>query len=416
MKRTLFRIHSWLGLALGLVLAVIGATGAMLAFEDEITDWLAPAYIAPGTPAAPDLALDTLAARIEARFPGYRINRIEWNADRRLSYRVRLTRENREAPSEARHDPRPSRITGQVDRASGAWLPEPGVVRAFATIERLHRWLALPGNGDGPGRTITFLGALALLGFAATGLALRWPRTRRQWRKLLILDLRQRKGRLRNLHRTVGTWLLPLYLLSALTGLWWGSATYQAGLRLLLTGQTEKAERAGSAPNARPGQDHGRDHGKAHAPPPWHADAAWAALARMPAATTYVSARILMTQGGKVVRIEALPQGARHPKQVDSYAFDARSGAVLEATLYKDVPTGQRITDAILQIHKGAYFGLAGRIALFASSLFLPFFAVSGLLFWWQRRPRRTKRPHRPASPPSGALPPREMRPEIAAG
>lgn len=401
MKRTLFRIHSWLGISLGLVLATMGATGAMLAYEDELTGLLAPTYTAPGTPASPDLSPDALATRLEARFPGYHVNRIDWTMDRDQSHQVRLVGSPSGAPG---GHAAPNRITGRVDRASGAWLPEPAIVRAFATIEHVHRWLALPGKGDGPGRTITFLGALALLGFAMTGLALRWPRTRRQWRKLLVLDLRQRKGRLRVLHRVVGLWLLPLYLVSALTGLWWGSDTYKTGVRLMLVGPTATGD------ETRHPKSKGKDKAEAEGTPIWHANAAWSALARMPV-PAYASARITMAGGGQRVRIEALPRNARHAKQVDLYDFAARDGALLKTEPYKDVPVGQRIVDAVFQIHKGAYFGPFGRAALFVSSLFLPFFAISGLLFWWQRRPRRRKpaqgtrpRARSPIGPASPAL------------
>ncbi|MCJ2184161.1 PepSY domain-containing protein, partial [Novosphingobium sp. 1949] len=392
MKPTLFRIHSWLGLSLGLLLAVMGATGALMAFEDEITARFAPASVAPGVPGGPDLSPDALAARLEAHAPGTRVDRIDWQADRHLAHTVRMvpiaTARGASLMKGAAKDAK--RRNGPVDRASGAWRPEAGLVQFFATVRKVHRWLALPGNGDGPGRTITFLGALALLGFAGTGLALRWPRTRRQWRKLLVLDLRARKGRLRAIHRTVGLWLLPLYLLSALTGLWWGSDLYRSALRYALTGQSEKTQPTGK-------------RAKEDTPAPWHADAAWRAFTAR-TGTRYTAARITMSADGTQVRIEALPQGARHLKQRDRFTFDAADGALVDEADYAAQPLGQRIVGAILEIHRGAFFGLPGRIALFVSSLMLPFFAISGLLFWWQRRPARRPR-RKPKTLPAGARP-----------
>lgn len=373
MKRTWFAIHSWLGLCLGLVLGVMGATGAIMAFADELSRAVDPAYYRPGVPVAADLGPDGLVARIEAGHPGYRVDRLDWEMDRALSHGVRLR-----PPSGGPGGQGAAPISGRVARDSGAFLPEPAIVRFFETVETVHRWLALPGKGNGWGRVITGAGAVALIGFALTGLALRWPRSVRQWRRLLVYDLKPRKGRLRVLHRVTGTWLLPLYLLSALTGLWWSSETYQGAARLLLTGKAEAAPRGASRRAA------------------WRADVAWQAFLRHEG-RAYGWVRITMQPGKGAappgVRLEARPRDARHDKAIDTFAYAAADGRPVSAKAYADKPLGEALAGSMLEVHRGAFFGLAGRIAMLCSSLLLPFFALTGLWFWWSRRPR----PARPA-------------------
>ncbi|HET7843795.1 MAG TPA: PepSY-associated TM helix domain-containing protein, partial [Xanthomonadales bacterium] len=56
-------LHRWVGLTLGLVLAVMGTTGALMAFRPELQDAFAPRI---ALAAAQRLPLDALVARLEA--------------------------------------------------------------------------------------------------------------------------------------------------------------------------------------------------------------------------------------------------------------------------------------------------------------------------------------------------------------
>ena len=178
-KKILFQLHWLLGISAGLVLALMGVTGATMSFEDEISEALSPRLYAPGVPAGPDLSPDQLIARVQADHPGYYIARLDWEMARDRSHSVRLS------SSEGR-----GRKQGQVDRATGAWLGAPAGEGFFHLMDDLHRWLALPGGGNGIGRQITAFSAISLIFFALSGLYLRWPRQALDWRAWLVLDLR----------------------------------------------------------------------------------------------------------------------------------------------------------------------------------------------------------------------------------
>ena len=63
LKKVWFQLHWLFGITAGLVLAVVGLTGALLSFEDEIVSLLNRGNIVP-PPAAVRLAPDALAARV----------------------------------------------------------------------------------------------------------------------------------------------------------------------------------------------------------------------------------------------------------------------------------------------------------------------------------------------------------------
>nr|WP_282440970.1 sulfite reductase flavoprotein subunit alpha [Novosphingobium sp. SG919] len=364
-KRIVFQIHWLLGITAGLVLALMGVTGAMMSFEDEIREAVDPALFAPGVPAAPDLSPDQLIARIEAAKPGYRVTRLDWQMPRTRSHSVRLNAASGQG-----------RLEGQVDRATGRWLGPGRADAVFETIDHLHRWLALPGGGKGPGRQITGFSALALIFFALSGLYLRWPRQASDWRAWLVLDRRKTGRNLwRALHAVIGTWMLAFYLLSALTGLWWSYDWYRQGVTQVMTGKAgADDEPAGK-----------RAPGLAPRPP---VDLAWAQF-RATTGDHYAWVRIARPPADrpmKTIRFEARRADARHLRQTDIFTYDPAASTLVKRDLYARRPLGTVITQSMFELHRGAFFGLPGRIVMLVTSLAMPLFAVTGLLLYLSRR------------------------------
>ena len=243
LRTILFRTHWLLGLSAGLVLAVMGVTGALMSYEEAIVDALNAGRAAVVPRDRTRLGPEALVARIEAQHPGLRVGGLTLEADPGRAVRVRFA-----GASPGDH---PSAI--YVDPYDGADRGAVAGEAAFETIRGLHRWLLIPGGGRGWGRTVTGLCAIALLVFLGTGLYLRWPKLH-GWRIWLKPSL-ARPGRPRwwSLHAVVGTWLMPVYLVIALTGLWWSYDAYRAGATYLLTGRWPEArpERAGRSDGAR---------------------------------------------------------------------------------------------------------------------------------------------------------------------
>lgn len=367
-KRILFQLHWFLGITAGLVLALMGVTGASMSFEDEINEALSPRLYAPGVPSRPDLSPDRVIARLQADNPGFYVNRLDWETDRARSHSVRL------AAAEGR-----DRRQGQVDRATGAWLGEPAGAGFFALMDDLHRWLALPGGGNGIGRQITAISAIALIFFALSGLYLRWPRRALDWRSWFVLDLHKTGRNLwRALHTVIGTWVLVFYLLSALTGLWWSYDWYQRGVTYALTGRHAEEE--------------GDRRAKTGLVMPRPAiDPAWAAF-RRETGDRYAWVRITQPAPGrpvKAISFDARPEDARHLRQTDRFTYDPKTAALEKRDPYDRRSLGKIITQSMFELHRGAFFGLPGRIALLLTSLTMPLFTITGYLLYLSRRRRR---------------------------
>lgn len=378
-RRVFFQIHWFLGITAGFVLALMGVTGAAMAFEDEIMAALSPGVVllgssdgsgSTGAVSPPRLSPDALAAAASAQRGGKRVQEVTLQRDPTRAAAVRFAPDKGQRGGERSYiDPATGRLLGA---ATGAGV--------FRTIEDLHRWLALPGGPRGIGRQLTGISAFALIFFAISGLYLRWPRRPLDWRAWFVLDMRKTGRNLyRALHAVVGGWVLVFYLLSAATGLWWSYDWYQRSARYVLTGKAERPERG------RPD----RGSGAPDAEPSLPVAAAWTGFLRSEG-DRYDRVVITLPSGDKPVTMKMLPIGARFDRMTDELRFDARTGERVKVERYADRAAGETIATNILPIHTGAFFGLPGRIALFLTSLTMPLFTITGLLLYLARR--RNKR------------------------
>jgi len=367
-KRVIFQLHWFLGITAGLVLALMGVTGASMSFEDEINEALSPRLYAPGVINRADLSPDQIIARVEADNPGYYVSRLDWEVPRARSHGVRLAAKDG-----------PGRKQGRIDRTNAVWLGEPVAADFFQVMDDLHRWLALPGGGNGIGRQITGFSAIALIFFALSGLYLRWPRRALDWRAWLVLDVRMTGRNLwRALHVVIGTWIGIFYLLSALTGLWWSYDWYRRGVTYALTGKTGGEE----------GEGRGKSIGPALRPA---IDPAWRAFRRA-TGDDYVWVRIARpkpSQTMQSISFDARAADARHLRQFDRFSYDPATAALKKRDLYDRRPLGVILTQSMFELHRGAFFGLPGRIVMLLTSLTMPLFTITGYLLYLSRRRRK---------------------------
>jgi len=94
----------------------------------------------------------------------------------------------------------------------------------------------LPGDANGYGRQITGVAAIGLIVLLISGIVLRWPRRAGSMKMWLKPNLAlSGPGFQRSLHSVAGTWVLVIYLVMALTGLWYSFDWYKDGAIWLLS-------------------------------------------------------------------------------------------------------------------------------------------------------------------------------------
>jgi uncharacterized iron-regulated membrane protein len=396
-KAALLQVHSLVGLVLALLWAVVGLTGATMAFEDEIEASLNSQMMRVEASAARRLTPDELIARLAAAGDFSKVSAVTMLSDPSAAARIRFAR--------SEGGTRPSSV--YVDPYDGHVLGSPRGEDFFATVRKLHRWLLLPGDGNGIGRKITGSAAICLIAMLITGLVLRWPRRARSVKTWLKPNLGLRgRGLHRSLHAVIGTWVLPVYLVMTLTGLWYSFEWYKAGANWLFA----RPQAAAAAMQSKPPRGGATAESKGETKTETKAEAkplafdhVWSAFLQQEN-NSYGRALMTLPAGaGTAVRVRSWPRDSTLESVRDEFRIDALTGRVISSDRYADKTFGERVLASVLDIHRGAILGWPGKLAFMLAAAIMPLFAVTGLLLYLSRRRHR-----RLARQPVGHLVPGE--------
>jgi sulfite reductase (NADPH) flavoprotein alpha-component len=384
-KAALLQVHSVFGLALSLVLGLVGMTGATMSFEDEIQASLNAGIMQVQARSGPMLTPAQLIARLQTSPDFGKVASVTMASDPSAAVRIRFARNEDSS--------RPSSI--YVDPYDGHVLGSPRGERFFITVRKLHRWLLIPGDAKGYGRQITGVTAIGLIAMLISGIVLRWPHRARSARVWLKPNLALRgRGFHRSLHSVAGTWVLPIYLVIVLTGLWYSFDWYKNGATWLMS----RASPAAAPMKPKAARDVSAADAKALA-----LDRVWATFLHEQGSRFATAQLTLPTGAEAVVRIRSWARDASHPGARDEFRIDAITGALVTSEIYADKPFGERMLSSVLDIHRGSIFGWPGKLLFMMAASLMPLLVVTGFVLYLSRRRHR-----RLSRPPLGSLVPDE--------
>ena len=399
-----YQTHWLVGITAGVVLAVVGLSGAVLSYEQTILEALNPHLmrVAPAGRAA--LLPQELVAKARERFPDKTVSAITLAPGADETARVVV---NEHTAGTGAGGPGNRRgTTVFVDPYTGAMLgSELRGDKALQAVEDVHRRLA---SGD-TGKLIVGISTALLLLLAGSGLYLRWPTvasTLRVW----FTFRTSLKGRtfLWHLHAIVGTWVLLFYLLASLTGLYWSFEWYRDGL-FAMTG-APRPQGPGAAPAAAPQSRAANESVTARgasaarydpsAGPKAATDdgpqiaAAWAAFeSNVPAFRT--ATLTLPKPGDTRFELRYLEVDPVHERAYNRITIEGAT--VVKHERYDDKPAGHKLMSSMFVLHKGSFFGWAGTLLMMFASLAMPLFAVTGWMLYLDRRKRKARARERAA-------------------
>lgn len=369
LKKLWFQIHWLLGITAGVVLAVVGITGGMLSFEQDLLRALNPGVMTVMPRDALPLAPTELLTRVRTAAPDRRVSALTLSSDRADAAKVTLVPQGRAAAGGRA----PRGQTQYVDPYSGALLGQAQGADFLRMVRQVHRWLA----ADEVGKQIVGGSTMALAVLALSGLYLRWPRRWNDVRTWFTFRFAH-KGRsfLWGMHSVVGTWVLLPYLLMAFTGLYWSYDWYRGALyelsgtpRPVAQGEARGIERGARDAQAVAGTD---------------LDATWATFRREAGDFSTATLR-LPERAGQGLQIQYLPRDAAHERASNRMSFDA-GGALRAHDRYVDKPVGAKFMASIFPLHSGSFFGPIGVVVLMLASFLMPLFAITGWMLYLDRR------------------------------
>jgi sulfite reductase (NADPH) flavoprotein alpha-component len=382
-RNALFQIHWFVGITAGVVLGLVGITGAMLSFEHEIQDWLNEDVRTVQAQPGPTLTVPDLLARLHAQSPERRILSIQIDPSE-PTHAARVTFASPPTAQSTTPAGPPGRPRGDVRYVN----PYTGQVNAnpgkrgedfFRGVMQLHRWLTWKDLGNQAiGKQIVGAATALCLYLALSGLYLRWPAKGATWRTWLKPSFRLRgRAFLWNLHAVIGTWVLVFYLLMAATGLQWSYEWYRKGLYSL----------AGVPVPSRPNRSSdSRGPNQAPALHP-NIDRAWGTfINETQAGGLNLVTLNLPSTSSEPLEVRYLPRDYSHPRATNTIALDLATGSVLKHERYADKTTGGKFVASIFPLHSGSFFGLPGTVLYMLTSLLMPVFTVTGWLLYLRRR------------------------------
>lgn len=375
-RQTLFTVHMWIGLVLGVLLAALGLSGSILVYDEDIADLLAPPprAVTVGTPLPlsmladiardaaaskgvdggqlqlilPENKTDALVARIGGISPMGNVPGA--GGERRRAEGGERRRENAGERARPRGiqvflDP----VSGEVLGTRNSALPS---ILIFA--HQLHGNFLMSREVGRP--VVGWLGvAMCLLGIS--GLVLWWPK-RGQWKYAFKVRPTATGLRFhRELHAASGIWIFVVFMAVSFSG--------------VVIAWPQTLGLGGAGPRGLPVIEpiDGKRLGPTEA---------------VIAATTAVP-----DLKPRSITIPARPD---QPISVNYRSHDAINAAVLihpssgKVLLVRD--NSERFLAWMRPVHDGT-LGFVWRFLVFLSGLVPTLFIVTGMIMWWKKRQRR---------------------------
>lgn len=374
MKKTFRKIHLWLAVPFGLIITIICFTGALLVFEDQVTQLTNRHLYYVESPGSQPLPVGTLVEKVESQLTkGATITGVTIYPQPDRSYQVNLS-----APKGAAVyiDPYTGEVLGQSQRTP-----------FFRTVFMLHRWLLDSQPADGGifwGKRITGISTLLFVIILLSGIVIWWPRSRKGLKNGIQIALRKGKTRFwHDLHAAGGIYVLLLVLVMALTGLTWSFDWYKNAFYTLFGVETTApakgpAHKEKSPQGPQPGTT-------TEATAPVTPFACWQQVYDQVAAKNPDRLKIEITDGTASVSNNRYG----NIRGTDRYTFDPQSGQITGASLYKDTGNSGKIRGWIYSVHTGAWGGNLTRIIWFLAALLGATLPLTGYYLWIKRLYRK---------------------------
>jgi uncharacterized iron-regulated membrane protein len=367
MRKTLFKIHSYLALLVLLPVLIVSSTGAILVFKAELDAWLLPGVAAFSYSSAPARGdLNVSVNHIEQSLPDYVIGTWELFDDGREADRVFLFKKGTGDWFKIHYDPFANTI-----------LDQPQALNSQLTdwLVLLHYTFLLNDFGGEAGTLVGLVVAILLIALAITGLIIH----RKFWRQLLTLRWRK-SARVVNgdIHRLAGVWGAPVVLILGLTGAYFNTVEFYH----------EAIEHAHEEPLLL--------EQKLHSPTLDVQHLYEASKSHVPGFTpTYLMFPFEQAQQFTIFGFQpdANPLASNYATAV---TFDKHTGAFLSAYQGPEAPVLAQLTDSFRELHFGSFGGLAIKI-LWSVLGFTPCILALTGFYLWLKRQARTKPSRRKA-------------------
>ena len=362
-KKSIGKIHLWLGLSSGLLVFIIAITGCIYAFQEEIQNLTQP-YRFVEHQQQPVLRPSELKAIAEKELPGKKIHAvlyakpgkaaqvIFYNADPEYYYLVYL-----------------NPFSGEVLKVKDA---QAGF---FPFILDGHFYLWLPPE---IGQPIVATATLVFLVMLISGLFLWWPRNKKATKQRFSIRWNARWRRKNyDLHNVLGFYATWIAIILAATGLVWGFEWFAQGYYKLAGGEKSLLYIEPKSDSTLVYQSDVPAIDRLYA------------MMRSENPTAEVLEVHIPETSSSAIEISINPDDETY-WQADYRYFDQYTLKELSVDHIYGKSANASVADNLMRmnydIHTGAVIGLSGKIIAFFASLIVASLPITGFYIWWGRK------------------------------
>ncbi|WP_202743443.1 PepSY domain-containing protein [Acinetobacter calcoaceticus] len=382
-KKILFQIHWFLGITAGLILSIMGVTGAIYSYDQQILKWVNSDSYVVQAENTPKLTPAQLYQYFNTTQPEIKINSITIAKDPTASSTVNIEKEGERRGYNMMVNP----YNAQV-------LPDIKGRQLLLLIQKIHRNL----TAGEVGKQITGACALMLIYFVLSGLYLRWPKkhSARQW--LAVKPKLKGRNFIWDLHAVVGTWVIIFYLLFACTGLYWSYDWWRNGMFKVMGVEQPKPQSHGAPPQNRGMQQNKRADRNTDTKSGPQLDntqlitalnQTWSGFnSQIGRDYSTLTLSLPKKDDGKI-ELSFLDAKPSHERARNQAIYNYKNGNIEKIELYEDKKLNQKIMSSMLPVHRGSFFGPIYQFVAMLASLAMPLFFITGLMLYLKRRKQK---------------------------
>lgn len=371
LKKTLFQLHWFFGITAGLILSIIGVTGALYSYDQQILKWFNQDSYVVQVADSPKLTPDQIYQKLLTKDPELQINSITMMQAPDASSIVNIKKEGERKGLDL-----------MINPYTGDTLPQVQGKEVFQFILRLHRNLTL-----GPvGTQITGACALMLIYFVLSGIYLRWPKkhTLKQW----VFIKPKLKGRnfIWDLHAVVGTWVIVFYLLFAVTGLYWSYDWWRDGMFKVMGVDRPQPMQMMQGKGSHDGE---HQHKISNDDVTQALYKTWNGFSQSYPNGFSSLTLTIPKKNNNQVDLTFVDPSPQHERARNTATYDYATNKIDALKKYEDKKLNEKIMTSMLPVHRGSFFGPIWQFIAMLASLAMPLFFVTGILLYLKRRKQK---------------------------
>ena len=384
MKKLSRKIHLWLSVPFGLLIAVICLTGAILVFEDEWMEFSRHDLYYVNKVEAQTLPVSELLQTVQNTLPdSVSVKGITMFANPQKAWQVSISK--------------PMRASICVDQYTGEIKGRNERAPFFMFMFKMHRSLLgnmKPAAGEiSVGKLVVGVSTLLMVVILISGLIVWIPRTCKAVKNRL--QIKCNKGCRRfwyDLHVSGGIYTVVFLLALALTGLTWSFSWYRSAFYQVFGAEVKQQSSHGSGQKQQgktaSNKGHHGENGKGSSRQTGETTFThWQTVYNLLSRQNPEYERVSITDGTASVYFS----GFGNQRAADRYTFDPGSGAISETNLYADQDRAGKLRGWIYSVHVGSWGGLPTQILAFLAALLGAVLPLTGYYLWIKKMKRKRK-------------------------